>query len=74
MNRLTLHCQMSQVVHPSGEINWLSVKQQACRQEPRHMVRIGHLKTTVSSPFLAFSHYDLDSTLMMNASACRILF
>lgn len=26
MKRLMLHCQMSQVVHPSRQINWLSIK------------------------------------------------
>lgn len=55
IKRLMLHCQMSQVVHPSGEINWLSLKQEVCRQELQHMVRIRQLETTVSPLFWLFS-------------------
>lgn len=41
MKCLMLHCQMSQVLNPCEEINWLSLKQEVRRQEPWHMVRIG---------------------------------
>lgn len=55
MKCLMLHCQMSQIVHPFGEINWLSLKQEVCRQALQHMVRIGRLKKTVSSLLWLFS-------------------
>lgn len=56
MKRPMLHCQMSQVVNPSEEINWLSLKQEVLRQELRHMVGIGQSSLARS---LAVSHRHL---------------
>lgn len=73
MKRLMLHCQMSQVVYLSGEINCLSFKQQVVDRSRSIWWESDNLRRQFLLCF-GFSHYDLDSTLMMNVSLCRILF
>lgn len=73
MKRLMLHCQMSQVVHPSGEINWLPLKQQVVDRSCSIWWESDNWRRQFLLRF-SLSHYDLDGTLKMNVSLCRVLF